>query len=387
MTAAPRNVAIPRALRLLQAVDRSAGGWLVQRVKPRARQRPVQPGTAPPLASSDVRRVLVIRPGGLGDALLMWPMLAVLRESFPGARIDVLGERRNAGAFTLAAPIADFIAYDRNPLRAIRQLSAARYDLVIDTEQYHHLSTLVANALRPRWLCGFDTLGRRRLQTHAVAHSEDQYEVLTFLQLAATVSGREPVFDADHAFIAVPEEARRWAAATLRVAAGRPVVAISPVAGSAYRLWPAERYAAVGRWLVGRGFHVVVIGGSDGEAAAARIAEGADPALLSNFVGKTTLAQTAGLLSQARLSLSADTSVLHLAYGVGTPTVALFGPALYRKWAPPGRAHRLVRRGLACSPCMRFGVLPPCPYGVACMQEITVDEVIAAMEELLPQPG
>jgi ADP-heptose:LPS heptosyltransferase len=75
--------------------------------------------------------------------------------------------------------------------------------------------------------------------------------------------------------------------------------------------------------------------------------------------------------------------VLHLAYAVGTPTVALFGPGLHRKWAPPAPRHRVVRLGLPCSPCTRSGRVPPCPIGIACMRDLGVAPVLAAAEELL----
>lgn len=385
MAASPRNRAVPLALRILQGIDRRFGGALIARVKPQAAEWPAARGTAPPPPADEVRRLLVIRPGGLGDAVLMWPMLDALRAAFPAARLDVLGERRNAGAFGLGESVVNLLCYDAAPLRTLRRLRQARYDLIVDTEQYHHLSVLLANALRPRWLCGFATLGRERLHTHTVTYDESTYELVSFLRLAASVTGRAPHFDPERRFLQVPAAAREWAAQALQRAGGRPVVAIMPVAGSTYRLWPAERYAEVARWLMARGYHVALLGGRDGVTVAQKIAAGAAPQLLSNFAGRTGLAQTAGILGQACLLLGADTGILHLAYGLGTPTVSLFGPALFRKWQPPGRRHRMVRLGLACSPCTRFGEVPPCPYEVACMSGITVEAVVAAVAELLPE--
>jgi ADP-heptose:LPS heptosyltransferase len=155
-----------------------------------------------------------------------------------------------------------------------------------------------------------------------------------------------------------------------------------PGAGGAYRLWPAARYAEVARALAARGCYVVLLGAADAVAAAAQIAACAPGACL-DLTGTTTLARTAAVLSRARLSLSADTGVLHLAYAVGTATVALFGPGLHRKWAPPSRRHRVVRLGLPCSPCTVAGRVPPCPIGIACMRDLGVAPVLAAAEELL----
>lgn len=371
----PATPVIPLRLRLLQTFDRAVGSVLCRVMRPRAGALSSSPGT--PLAPQDVRRILVIRPGGLGDAILLRPALAALAESFPGATLDVLAERRNAAALRLGAQRWRVLCYDEKPLRIARELRAARYDLVVDTEQYHHLSVLLANWLRPHWLCGFDTLGRGRFQTHRVPHAEDDYEALSFLRLVEAVAGRRVPFDPEVPFI-VPERVDvDWAANTLARSDSRPLAAVMPAAGGVYRLWPAERYAEVALWLAARGFAVVVLGGTDAIAAGRVIAAAVADAL--DLTGRTTLGQTAALLARSQLALSADTGVLHLAYAVGAPTVALFGPGLHRKWAPPGSAHRIVRKGLACSPCIRFGRLPPCPYDLACMRDISVAEVTAVI--------
>ena len=97
--------------------------------------------------------------------------LDVLLEIDP--RIQQIGVERNPDHAYQDPRVSRHV----NDGRAFLRTTDARYDLVVDTEQYHHLSTLLVNALRPRWLCGFDTLGRRRLHTHSVAHAEDTYEI------------------------------------------------------------------------------------------------------------------------------------------------------------------------------------------------------------------
>jgi ADP-heptose:LPS heptosyltransferase len=373
-----------RRLKLLQAADRAIGPWLCRQIKPTA-GAPHSAGPPEPIPASALQKVLVIRPGGLGDATLTYPLLRALRAHCPTAGLDVLAEQRNAGVYTIADIADDVYCYDQNPIRTFRRLRRKKYDLVIDTEQYHPLSTVFAKALRPRYLCGFETLGRSRLQTHSASLDEDTYEVFSFLNLAETVTGRLATFEQEQAFIQVNQAARDWADRLCHTAGLDNFVTVTPGAGGPYRLWSSARYAEVTGWLNRLGYGVVLLGGQDGLAAAAAIAAENQPERVLNLAGKTTLAQTAALLQRARLSLSADTGVMHLAYAVGTPTVSLFGPGLHRKWAPPGSRHRIVRKGLACSPCTRDGQVPPCPHDVACMRDISVADVTDALSELLGQ--
>jgi len=309
-------------------------------------------------------------------------LLNALRQGYPDALVDVLAEKRNAGVYEIGDLVSEIHCYDSGVLGVQRRLQSAGYDILIDTEQIHHLSTIFANSLRPKYLCGFDTLGRRRFQTHTVPYREDRYEAISFLQLAEAVLGSPHGFDPDQPFIIVRPAAKAWAATKLKSANERQVVAVAATAGGSARLWPVARYAEVVRWLASRGYYVVLLGGSDGVEAANFIAAHMAPDAVLNLTGKTTLVQSAALLQHACLSVSADTGVMHLAYGVGTSTVSLFGSSSHRKWGPPGRRHRVVRKGLACSPCIRFGRLPPCPHNIACMQEIDAAEVIAAIEDL-----
>ena len=347
------------------------------------RRSRVKPAVPPAIEPETLHRILVIRPGGLGDAALTYPMLKVFRQCLPETRLDMLVERRNSGVYSISDCVDAIYHYDKRPLAILRELRRNRYDLVIDTEQYHHFSTLFANALQPRYLCGFDTFGRDRFQTHPVPHDENTYEVFSFLNLAESVLGEKIPFDPERAFIDVNSTAMEWARDQCSTAGIQNFVAIAPGAAGPYRRWPAERYAAVASRITRRNFGVIVLGASDAAAAARQIVERNDSKNVLDLSGQTTLAQTAAILQRAYLSLSADTGILHIASGVGTPTIALFGPGLHRKWAPPGKRHSLVRKGLACSPCTRSGQVPPCPHGVACMEDISVNDVMAVLEEKL----
>jgi ADP-heptose:LPS heptosyltransferase len=282
--------------------------------------------------------------------------------------------------------VRDIYRYDDAPLavlRTLRELKRKHYQIVIDTEQYHHLSTLVANYLRPDFVCGFDTIGRGRFHTHRVGYRESTYELYLFLGLAASLIGETQHFDPDRPWLTIDAAWRDWAAATLAGSAARRIVVIAPGASTEHRIWPATRYAAVARWLIERDFYVVVLGGADTIEAAREITADHDGGRVLNLAGRTSLPETAGILQHASLYVSSDTGALHIAYGVGIPTVHMFGSGIMEKWAPPGRKYVVVNKGLSCSPCTRYGYTPPCPYRVACMDAITVDDVTAAIEEVL----
>ena len=92
-------------------------------------------------------RILVIRPGGIGDAVLLLPMLSALRAAVPESPVDVLCEGRNAPFFGLCPEIDRILVYDAHPFSALRALRRVRYAAVLDTAQFHNFSAVLAARL------------------------------------------------------------------------------------------------------------------------------------------------------------------------------------------------------------------------------------------------
>lgn len=336
--------------------------------------------------ASPPRRVLVIRPGGIGDAVLFIPLLQQLRRDWPEARIDLLMERRNAGVVAGSSLADAVLCYDRFPGDLWRVLRG-KYDVVVDTEQYHCLSAVIAAATRAPRRIGFGTNARRRLLTDSLPYDQDLYEVHSFLTLARAATGQAPDWDPEQPFYPIGPEAREFAAAALRPLAGRTLVAIHPGASIPERRWPAERYAALAETLAASGLGLVILGGRTDRAAAEVIENALHGKAFVNLAGRTTLAQAAAVTASVAVYVSADTGVLHLAYAVGAPSVHLFGPGVLTKWGPPGRRFTTIDAHVPCSPCTIYGYTPPCCQGMICMLGITPEGVRDAVLAQLRAQG
>ncbi|MQA86993.1 MAG: glycosyltransferase family 9 protein [Streptosporangiales bacterium] len=112
-------------------------------------------------------------------------------------------------------------------------------------------------------------------------------------------------------------------------------VVVHPGAAYLARRWPADRYGAVIRRLVARGERVVVTGTAAERELAGRAAETGGLSDRHVLAGHTTLGQVAALVAGARLVVSSDTGVAHLATAYGRPSVTLFGPMSPQAWGPP----------------------------------------------------
>lgn len=358
-------------IQLLKLLDSSAGApaiRLAARVAPRLR------GDGVPTS------ILFIRPGGIGDAVHLIPAINAVKAAYPGAVIDILAERRNSAIFGLCPHVRTLFRYDL-PVELLRALHAS-HDVVIDTEQWHRLSAVMARLTRAPVLIGYATNERCRMFTHPVAYSHDDYEVESFFHLLAPL-GIEHAQAAGR-FLAPPAMAAVRASMLLESVAGMPFVVLFPGASIEERKWGAGKFRRVAELLSLAGFAVVVVGGGEDRDQGDRIIGGVVGGGVGiNLAGRTSLTDTAAVIDASSLLVSGDSGVLHIAAGLGKPTVSLFGPGRAKKWAPRGERHIVINRGLSCSPCTTYGTTPPCPHDARCMGEIGADEVFRAAMLLL----
>lgn len=118
------------------------------------------------------------------------------------------------------------------------------------------------------------------------------------------------------------------------------------------------------------GLAPVLLGGPADIAAAARISA-ADSGLI-DLTGKTSLRESAAIVSRASIVIGVDTGLTHMGIGFDRPTVAIFGST--RPYLDPVRTNvRPIWLGLACSPCRRR---PNCGGAFTCLTDITPDQVM-----------
>jgi lipopolysaccharide heptosyltransferase II len=356
-------------LRLLKTIDRHLASRLVYLFPRPGRKEVAIPG-----------RILFIRPGGIGDAALLLPVIRSVAGKYPDAKIDILAEKRNAAVFEMCDPVADVYQYDR--FAGLVSVLGSRYDVVIDTEQWHYMSALVARLVRSQIKIGFATNSRSRMFSDPVDYMQDDYELDSFGRLLAPLGvDMIPVSE----YIDLDADIRSRTVFLLDGLAGKGIVALFPGASIPERKWGSIKFAELASRIESCGFGVVVIGGPQDHETGEQIVSALENS--RNLAGRCTLAESSAVIEASTALVTGDSGILHIGVGLDKPTVSLFGPGIEKKWAPRGNRHRVINKHLDCSPCTIFGNTPDCPVGIRCMKEIQVEEVFSTMMDLLEQEG
>ncbi len=348
-----------------------------------------------------MNNILIVKTSAIGDVTHTLPALNALRRQYPEARITWLVEEAAAGLL-VGHPALDRLLISRRkhwagelrrgPRRAwaavreawsfLRQLRDTRYDLLLDFQGLLKSGVLVALA-RAKRKVGF---GR------GMAHAEGSWiflnERIPAVDMNIHALDRELLLlkaigiESPRVEFALPiTAAHRQKVEGLLAAAGvdrsRPLLAINPQATWPTKLWFPERFAELADRLAEKGWAVVFTGSpADREEIVRIITAMRSPA--ANLAGATSLLELAALFELAAVVVSTDTGPMHIAASTTTPVVAIFGSTAPWRTGPWGKQHQVVRVELACSPCLKKS----CPTNRECMGGISVEMVLAAVEQL-----
>ena len=334
-------------------------------------------------ARSAVRRILIVRPGAIGDLLLTLPLLSNLRAHFPAAHLQLLTSPPAISLLTgrceadtlrsFDSPEFAPLFMDDQPLPAPTREWLAAFDLVF---AYIPPGSPVHAQLRR-------STGGRVISFDPRLSTQSRLPMRIHLQRALTSLGIEPrrtpsritLLPGDTAFAA-----QFWA----RMAPNprRSVIALHPGSGSPKKNWPAERFARLADRLI----HdedvqlAIVRGPADTKPVEGMIAhlQSCQPIVLRDL----SLAQLAAVLQRCSLLVGNDSGIAHLAAAVGLRGVAIYGPTDPEVWRPvPG--FLAVGPASECSPrndqqrkdCER----------ATCLRSITVEAVHDAVRLQLSQ--
>ena len=146
-------------------------------------------------------------------------------------------------------------------------------------------------------------------------------------------------------------------------------VALQLGASAARRQWPVASFAGLGdRLWREEGLCPVLLGSRAEQPLAAEYMRAAHGPCIS-AVGRTHIAQLAGLLTHCRLLVTNDTGTMHLAAGLGVPCLAIF-LATAQPWdtGPYLPGCCCLEPAMACHPCP-YG--RACPHDHACLQRMS----------------
>jgi len=341
------------------------------------------------LPYKNIRRVLIREVNWIGDTIITLPTVKGIHEVFPKAHLAVLVHPHLSPLFERCVFVDEIIPYPKvlgfdlilKERVLAKEISQKQFDLAVILPRSFR-SAVVPYLARIPFRIGYSTCKRGMLLTHRLDEREEVlvcHQVEYYYHIARSL-GTTHTWELPTLFMG--REEHEWAHAFLKnvgINENYLLIGINP--GSTYgtaKCWFSERYLELIRRLI-RHTHakIILVGGKDNRSLINYIASNLNGQIIK-AVGKDIL-QLAALLKRCHLFISNDTGPMHIAAAVGTPVVALFGSTNPVSTSPLGKGHRIIRKEVSCSPCLKR----ECPEDHRCMELITVDEVERVVMEQL----
>jgi heptosyltransferase-2 len=347
------------------------------------------------LGQGTPRRIIVVLPTWVGDAVMATPTLRAIRARFSQAHIAFLAEANIRPVIDSSGWMDEVICWPprergsrrrRGMFRLAAEIRRTRFDWAVLLPNSFRSALLVRLAGVPRRI-GYDRDGRGLFLTDRLYVRRDRGKtavvpMVEYYGRIAELLGYDPPGDRLELFTEPESDEfvqRRleW----LGLANHRPLVVLNPGAsyGSA-KQWLPERFAAVADLLVEHYAAGVVITCGPGEEALAHAVGRSmrHPAFVLDEP-RGTLSQLKSLIRRCDLLLTNDTGPRHFAKAFGHPVVTIFGSTVQKLTDTSYPLERKIQIEVDCGPCE----LRECPLDHRCMTGVSVEMVYGACGELL----
>jgi heptosyltransferase I len=353
----------------------------------------------PVLSDANIRRLLVVRLGSMGDVIHTLPAVTALRRSFPDAMIGWVIEERwaellctlstpRSGPRSAQRPLVDKIhtvntkAWRSSPFSnqtweqiaaGLSELRAGRYEIAADFQG------AARSALIARWSGAPVVYGVAQPRENVASLfytrqvlARGTHIVQQNLSLAEAVA-RQPL-EMPPVELPYDETAEKECDRRLSDQDIGKFVLLNPGAGWGAKQWPAERYGYVAKRLAEDGFKTLINCGP-GEKSLAQAVEANSGGAAEEIA--CSLTQLIAITRRASLFIGGDTGPMHLAAALGIPVVGIFGPTDPARNGPFGTQSMVLRN--PASPTTHSRRQQP----DAGLLEISSDQVLAAARQLL----
>jgi len=326
-------------------------------------------------------KFLIIRFSSIGDIVLTTPVVRCLKQQVPDAEVHFLVKDSFRSVVEHNPYIDKIHVLAHSWELMIEELLTEEYDYIIDL--HHNTKTLrVKNALKKRTFSFYKLNIQKYLLTAFKINMLPKVHIVDrYLKTVESFGVKNDGAGLDY-FISKEEET------TLKdIPASHHAGYIACVIGAAHgtKQWPAHKWK---EFCTKMNHPVILLGGPEDRVRGDEIAA-VDTIKVYNACGKFKLNESADLVRKAKIVITNDTGLMHIAaafkkqiISLWGNTVPAFGMTPYYGYAPVSDVIMQVKK-LWCRPCSKIGY-SKCPLGhFKCMEKIDSNEVLERARQRL----
>jgi len=329
--------------------------------------------------------ILLLQLKRIGDLILTIPAMVALRQDFPDARITLVVSNECADLLPAISSADRILVAQRNlsDIAIVVALARERFDYCIDFTRNDRSAFLAFLSRARKRIVSHRVRDQSKIRARIYNHFVDNrmrdmhtvdYNLALLEPLCGSNASRVVHLELPEVALEKANKLRR----DLKI--GARFIIFHPGSARIEKFWDPARWAEVINHAGQNNDVDLVLTSGPSRLEQAHVTEiktKTRPRIV-DLSGRTDLLTLAALIAQARLLVTVDSAPMHLATGVQTPQVVLFGPTNPFHWRPR-ESPALVLQGESRTPLMEFSpVRARLP-----MSQISTEAVIDAMNSLL----
>jgi lipopolysaccharide heptosyltransferase II len=327
---------------------------------------------------NNVKRILCIKPRGIGDIVLSTIVLDNLKSHFPAAKIDYLTEHFAKSAVENNPLVNKVITIDKKefPLKAALKIRKEKYDMVFDLWS-NPRSAQITFLSGIKYRVGFAYRGRKYAYNYPATSSKGEHHSAEH-NLELLKAADVPIISKKiHYYVNEKDNNAAKDFIKENFTPGKLIIGIIPSGG-----WPSKRCDA-SKWIeIGKAvtdkynLGILILWGPGDENDSYYIKENLPGSILAP---KTTIPEMSGFIKNCNIILANDSGPMHIAAALNIPTLGIFGPTNPKAHGPfSENSGYIIKEDLFCIICNKL----ECPYHHECMLQLSTDQVIKKLEEI-----
>ncbi len=330
----------------------------------------------------EIKKILCIKPRGIGDIVLSTIILENLIAYFPNTKIDYLTESFAKLSVQNNPLVNKVLTMERTefPFKAAWRIRKEKYDLIFDLWS-NPRSAQITFLSGVKYRTGFGYRGRKyaynilassdRGEHHSAEHNLELLKVLEIPIISKKihfyVSSEDEIFGKEFFKNNFPDN--------------NNVIGIIPSGG-----WPSKRCDA-SKWVeICKALYdkckmkFAILWGPGDEDDANYIQKHLPD--ITILAPQTNLGKLSGLIKQCSLVIANDSGPMHIAAALEIPTLGLFGPTNPKAHGPYSKnSDFVIKEDLFCITCN----LQKCLYRHECFKDLSLDLILSKAGTLLSE--
>ena len=327
---------------------------------------------------NQIKKILCIKPRGIGDIVLSTIILDNLIDHFPEIKIDYLTEDFAVQALENNLRVNKVLSMKKKefPFFVANRIRKEKYDMILDLWS-NPRSAQISFLSGVQYRVGYNFRGRRYAYNIRVKsetnHRHAAEDNLRFLDAIGVPVKSKTL----HYYIS--KEDNDWAKDFIKNSfrENTYVIGIVPSGGWPSKRCDASKWVEIGKTIKNT-FNVqfFILWGPGDEQDANVINENLSP--VSILAPETDVKRLSALINNCNAIIANDSGPMHIAAALNIPTLGIFGPTnpvAHRPYSV--NSDYVIKGDLHCIICNKL----TCPYNHECMKELSVNKVIKIVEQ------